>query len=92
MGTPVFRNRWWVVFASAVGLIAGSGTIIVFAAGIFIKPVALELGFGRGTISTGLGLASILLGVLAPFLGRMFDRYGVRRVMLPLTVLFALAT
>ena len=41
-------NRWWIVFAAMLGLIVGQGSINVFAAGVFLKPVAQELGFGRG--------------------------------------------
>jgi hypothetical protein len=33
-----------------LGLIVGQGSINVFAAGVFLKPVAQELGFGRGDI------------------------------------------
>jgi hypothetical protein len=34
-----FRNRWWVVLASVLGLIVGAGSINVFAVGVFMKPV-----------------------------------------------------
>ena len=29
-----FRNRWWIVFASVLGLIVGAGSINVFAIGV----------------------------------------------------------
>jgi hypothetical protein len=35
----------------------GAGPITLFAAGVFLKPVAADLGFGRGEISTAIGLA-----------------------------------
>ena len=41
-------NRWWVVIASASALVVGQGVIGVFAAGVFLKPLSQELGFGRG--------------------------------------------
>ena len=46
MGT-FFGNRWWVVFASVCGLLVGSGSINIFAFGVFLKPVTEELGIGR---------------------------------------------
>ena len=48
-------NRWWIVVAAMLSLIVGQGSINVFAAGVFLKPVAQELGFGRGAISTAIG-------------------------------------
>ena len=39
-----FRNRWWVVLASVLGLIVGARSINVFAVGVFMKPVSDGLG------------------------------------------------
>jgi MFS family permease len=92
MAKRMFENRWWVVFASAVALIVGSGAIMVFATGIFIKPLGQELHFGRGVFSSALSLANIIMGFSSPVLGRMIDRYGMRVVMLPVIALFAVTT
>lgn len=86
------RNPWWTVVASILGLLVGSGAITVFAPGVFMKAVAGELGFGRGVISSAIGLSQIVMGLGTPFLGRMIDRKGVRTVLLPCIILFALAT
>ncbi len=85
-------NRWWIVFASVLGLIVGQGSINVFAAGVFLKPVAQELGFGRGEISTTIGLSSVVTALMIPFFGRLVDRYGVRPMLLGSILLFAFAT
>jgi MFS family permease len=88
----LFQSKWWVVFASAVALIVGSGAIMVFATGVFLKPVAKELGFGRGVVSSAISLANVVMGLMTPLLGWLMDRYGVRRVLLPFIALFAIAT
>ena len=88
----MFKNRWWVVAASTLALIVGSGPINLFAAGVFIKPIAKEFGFGRGQISTAIGLANLVMAICMPFLGRLYDRKGIRAVLLPAIVLYALAT
>ena len=75
-------NRWWIVFAAMLGLIVGQGSINVFAAGVFLKPVAQELGFGRGEISTAIGLSSVVTALVTPFFGRLVDRLGVRTMLL----------
>ena len=86
------RNRWWIVVASILSLIVGQGSINVFAAGVFLKPVAQELGFGRGSISTAIGLSNVVTALALPFFGRLVDRYGVRPMLLWSIALFALAT
>jgi len=85
-------NRWWIVVASILSLIVGQGSINVFAAGVFLKPVAQELGFGRGAISTAIGLSSVVTALSLPLFGRLVDRYGVRPMLLWSIALFALAT
>ena len=80
------------VAASTPGLIVGQGSINVFAAGVFLKPVAQELGFGRGDISTAIGLSSIVTALMVPFFGRLVDVFGVRPMLLWSITLFALAT
>jgi predicted MFS family arabinose efflux permease len=86
------RNRWLIVLVSALALIAGQGAITVFAAGVFLKPVAQELGFGRGEISTAIAVSNIMIAVAAPFFGRALDAFGVRPPLLASITLFALAT
>jgi len=85
-------NRWWVVVASISGLIVGQGSINVFAAGVFLKPVAHELGFGRGAISSAIGLSSVVTALTTPFFGRLVDRLGVRPMLLLSIALFTVAT
>jgi MFS family permease len=88
----VLKNRWWVVVGSLLALTAGQGSINVYAAGIFLKPIAKEFAFGRGSVSTAIGLTNITTALATPFLGRLMDRYGVRPVLLPTIALFALTT
>src|SRR5215471_1257397 len=92
MSDGLLRNRWWIAIASGVALIVGQGAINVFAAGIFLKPVAQDLGFGRGEISNAIAISNIMVAVATPFFGRMVDRLGVRRPLLASILLFALAT
>src|SRR6185437_2614641 len=88
----MFQNRWWVVFASASGLLVGAGAINVFAFGVFLKPITADLGMGRGEFSSAIAMGSLLNAISCPILGWMIDRWGVRRVMIPGILLCALAT
>jgi MFS family permease len=87
----VFKNKWWLVFGAILALICGNGVINVFASGLFFKPMAKELGFGRGVISSSIAVTNVMTAITAPFLGRLFDKYGVRPVLLPAIVLFAIS-
>jgi MFS family permease len=85
-------KRWSIVAASSLALVASQGPINVFAAGIFLKPISQELGFGRGDIATAIGISSLMTAVASPFFGRLIDRFGVRTPLAVSIVLFALAT
>ena len=91
MTERVMQNRWWAVFTTVIALIVGQGAIMNFATGVFMKPVGQELHFSRGVFSSAIALANIISAFVFPFLGRAIDRYGMRVVMLPLIVLFALS-
>jgi hypothetical protein len=61
------------------------------AVSVFIDPMLDELGIGRSAISTAY-LAGTLTGALAtPTVGRLLDRFGVRRVMVVIGLVFAAA-
>ena len=87
----VFGNRWLVVFASMCGLLVGTGPVLIFSFGVFLKPVSAELGVGRGDLSTAVLIATLVEAAACPVMGFLLDRFGVRRVMVPGILLYALA-
>jgi MFS family permease len=87
----LFRNRWWIVFACACGLMVGTGSILVFSFGVFLKPVTEDLGISRGDLSVALGSATWLTALASVVVGWLIDRWGTRRIMIPGVLLFALA-
>src|SRR5947209_10817694 len=88
----IFANRWWIVFATVCGLIVGGGAINVFAFGVFLKPITAELGVGRAMFSSALTMHAALAALSCPAIGWLVDRWGVRRVMIPGILIYALAT
>jgi MFS family permease len=89
---PGAANRWLIVLASAMSHMVGQGAINIFAAGVFIGPITMELGIGRGTMSSAIGLSSVMTALSVPLLGQLMDRSGVRAPLLISIVAFALAT
>jgi C4-dicarboxylate transporter len=64
--TGMLRNRWWIVCASLMAQLVGSGAINVFAFGVFLKPVANGLGVGRTELSSALLLSTFMTAVGCP--------------------------
>ena len=88
----LFRNRWWVVFATICGLLVGAGPINVFTFGVFLKPITEDLGLSRGAFSTALTVHAAIAAIALPIIGWLVDRWGARRSLLPGLFLYALAT
>ncbi len=82
-------NRWWVVFGSFVALMANNGVISNFTFGVFLKPIADDLGWGRATLTSAMFLAGVIAAFVTPVVGKLMDVFGVQRVALPGIVLYA---
>ena len=82
------RNRWWIVFASVIGLLVGNGPIMQFTFGVLLPPIAREFGWARGTVSSAIVVGLWMTGIATPLVGRLVDRHGIRRVALPAIALF----
>ena len=91
-GGRIFKSPWWVVFGSTLGLIVGNGPITLFTFGVLLKPIVAEFGWHRGTVASAITISQALGAVSTPFVGRLVDRFGVRRVTLPFIVALALTT
>jgi MFS family permease len=63
--------------------------VIGFTFGLFLKPVSQEFGWSRGAMSAASGAATLMMAMAVPFTGLLVDRWGVRRVLLPVIVLSA---
>ena len=85
-----FGSRWWVVFGSTVGLFVGSGPILLFTFGVFLKPITSAFGWNRGTVASALAVSHTLGAIATLFVGKLIDRWGIRRVTLPFVVAFSL--
>src|ERR1700730_3542704 len=82
---------WWVVATAALGLFFGSFPIVVISFAVFFKPLSQEFHSGRAGISLAFTLHNLVAAVRVPLLaGRLVDRYGARKVILPYTVMLAL--
>jgi MFS family permease len=80
---------WRVVLTAAVGLFWGV-PITVYSFSVFLKPLMHEFGAGRAAVSLAYTFQSLMAAVSAPLSGRLIDRYGARKVILPGAAMFGL--
>jgi len=85
-----FTNPWWVVVGAVGGLIVCNGPVLGFTFGVFLKPIMADMGWQRGTASFALSFGGICSALTVPVLGRMMDRWSIRRVALPGLVIYAI--
>lgn len=76
--------------AAWMGFFVGPNTVLSSTQGLFMVPIAQTFGLNRTAISAVLLLSPLTVTVVLPFAGRAMDRWGLRRVLLPGLVLFAL--
>lgn len=77
--SPVYYGWYIVATALIIGFI-GAGSRQGF--GIFVVPMSEEFGWNRGIISLAASLGFLLNGVVQPFMGKIFDSLGGRKVIL----------
>lgn len=73
-----WRAGWRVIIAAGVGSAAGL-ILYPFVGSLFIQHHVAAFGWSRGDASYG-SLASLFAGLLAPLVGRLADKIGVRPV------------
>jgi MFS family permease len=92
MSRPKFLSSpWSVLVGCLLALATSAGAVIAFTLSLFIAPLATEFQWSRMTISLGFAAMTLTLAVTAPFAGRVFDRFGVRKTLLVVIPLFALS-
>ena len=74
---------WIVVATAAIGLFLGAFPITVFSFGVFFQPFLREFHASRAAVSLAFTIHNLISGTLAVFIGRIADRVGARKVILP---------
>jgi MFS family permease len=87
---PKVFYGWWVALTAGLGLFLNTATIVVFSFGFFAKAMGQEFHVGRGKMSLAFTIHNLTSALCIPLAGRLVDRHGARRVLLPFTALLGL--
>lgn len=76
-----------VVFAATVGQMISGSAVSNSAFGLFLVPLVTAFGWSRQQFSIGLLIQSWTMALFFPLFGRLMDRYGTRKLLIPGTFL-----
>ena len=77
-------------------MLACAGLVLMLALGIrqsfglFLRPMSMDLGWGREAFSFAIALQNLVWGLAMPFAGAIADRKGAGRVIVAGGVLYTL--
>ena len=77
-----FFYGWWVVIVAAWSFLVGPTPVVVFSFGVFLKPLIQEFHASRGAVSLAFTLHATMTALSLPFVGRLIDRFGPRKIIL----------
>ena len=78
---PKVFYGYWIVLVAFLCLFTQSG-FGFFAFSLFVRPLEADFGWSRGEIMTAFTIFFLIAGVTSPFIGRVVDRYGAKRVII----------
>ncbi len=83
-----FFYGYIIVGAAFLIMVTMIGTVLAF--GVFITPIANELGWNRAVISGAMSTATLLSGFLGIGAGRLSDKFGPKKIVLICNLFFSL--
>jgi MFS family permease len=81
---------WWIVAVSMIGISTCPQPFVVGSMGLFMKPFAEEFGWSRSEISACITVLTVAFAVCFPLIGRLIDRFGAKKILLPSMLFLAL--
>lgn len=88
MRKEIFSRRTGAVAACIVGAFVCTTATVNTVFGFFLKPIAEEMTWPRSSVSLALLFVAIGGAIAFPIVGRLVDRVGVRKVVLPGVAIF----
>jgi MFS family permease len=69
-----------VVIGAGLNLFLGTGQVLLFSFGVFVKPIIESTGWSRAEVSAAVLWGQLLVALASPLTGLAVDRFSARRV------------
>src|SRR5437588_12624937 len=89
-GGTIFYG-WWIVLVAGTGLFLGYIPVVSFTFGVFSKPMSQEFNWSRTAVSMAFSLSLVAMCGAMPVIGRLVDRFGARKVIVPSVLILGLS-
>lgn len=86
-----FARGWRPLAAALVGTACGASPVPFSSMPVVIGPIHKATGWDFASISLGVTIYGVIASLMAPYIGSLADRYGVRKVALWSLFLFGIA-
>ena len=87
---PMFVRGWVTVVVCLLGISTGPAAFGLSSLFLLGTPIGQEFGWSRTAISAAVSVMMLCTAVSLPFMGRLVDRFGVKRILVPSIVIFGL--
>lgn len=95
---PIIETRkggifygWWIVIVAMIGVSTSPQPFVLGSLGLFMKPFEEEFGWSRSMTSAGITVFTVATAICFPLIGRLIDRYGAKKILLPSMFFLALS-
>ncbi len=85
-----FYRGWFIVVVCLLGISTGPAAFGLASLFLLGGPLGEEFGWNRTAISTAVSAMMLCTAFSLPIMGRMVDRFGVKRVLVPSVIIFGL--
>lgn len=86
----VFVRGWVTVVVCLLGISTGPAAFGLSSLFLLGGPIGAEFGWSRTAISAAVSVMMLCTAIALPFMGRLVDRVGVKKVLVPSVIIFGL--
>jgi MFS family permease len=86
----VFLRGWVTVVVCLLGISTGPAAFGLSSLFLLGGPIGAEFGWSRTAISAAVSVMMLCTAVSLPFMGRLVDRFGVKKILVPSIIIFGL--
>lgn len=89
MNETLARRAWWQVSWATLAITAAVASLVLAPFSVLLKPISEEFGWSRSATSGLVSVFALTAAIVVPLVGRLLDKYGTRRVVIPCVLLTA---